>query len=61
MKKVQGKHKIQESWQFHKQQKWQAEVIPMVWKAKQSSEDTTRSSSISNTGLSTQNAETISN
>lgn len=40
MKNVQGKHKIQKSWQFHKQQKWQAEVIPMIWKAKQSSEET---------------------
>lgn len=41
MQEVQGKHKMQESWQFHKQQKWQAEVIPMTWKAKQSSEETT--------------------
>lgn len=40
MKTVQGKHKIQESWLFHKQQKWQAEVIPMIRKAKQSSEET---------------------
>lgn len=41
MKKVQGKHKIQESRRFHKEKKWQAEVTPIIWKGKQSSEETT--------------------
>lgn len=41
MKKVQGKHKIQESRWFHKEKKWQAEVTPIIWKGKQSSEETT--------------------
>lgn len=39
MKKVNGKCKIQESWQFHVQHKWQA-VIPIVQNTKHTSEET---------------------
>lgn len=61
MKKVQGKHKIQESRQFHKEEKWQAEVTPTIWRGKQSSEETTWTKAqgpllVSNTGRSTPKA-----